>query len=1155
MRAVLLLLLLASPAVAQDTDSTEVPAVLRAPGYRVVGFVDRPGDCDPVAARFGACVEYVDFVDTTNLWTPRPRPPETLEKDPGFRLDRRRRWATFRNISDLHAYQLEDLSFRWSRAGDGVEETLKEDGYEALPGANRSWQAAYPRDRRALSLPPPGTWLGQTEWAALPGNGVGRRQDTLFRRLRTLSPKGVNSPTSATLMKGRFAVRLGFDGRLHSFDLMDASPESSGPFFEQMFPFTGAMESEDPRIRPLLHLSAPPQLALLKTADPAAYVQAEAEGFESIVLDPPHFLSFRGTAQREFELFRRALGLHLLRFGIEEHTTNQMRVLGALTAMEMPPGTGSGEDRARGRELVAAAIGETDRLEDVESMRNRSVRIFDSGVRVRFEQLPVDIVDEWMGSLDGGKTPTATMLREWNDVVFALYGDLLLPDAPELWSMAKHELYLWAAKALRRGRDPQPVVAELRQIALGLVVEELPDAARDETETWILLDHVRLELADHFDPTPGSLQTPAQMAETARQLWSRVLQSHGYLTDPIAQGLGAVDPLSVCTTTDGVAALDEPRFGAVTLDLLVDSKDGETKPGKVLWAARDRLPFLLVDDPLTAEPTLTRLVGLPGGKALYRIRFQLWSGWHVLWALEHMSQVHTREAGSSTKVSVAPSDTVRLSARTAAVCSDMVLAPNDLIPTLVRAAMLDGELRPAVPLTAAQSKDIDPQTVQKYQDAGSALDDATGKFAEATDAASQAGAQAKAVAEGGPQAAADLVQGALDGAEGGTAAGVVYTPVSERVRYLRDVVHDPLRRGAGPDGLLLAVFDADAATPRPLGDRPPRTPYRRVQRAISGSESVVSSGWAWWLRGPGDAQPALLEPGFQPGNAVGSSAPMPRWRRDNVADGWLNFGTSFVPLRHTDYCGSLAEGDADVVANPETSWDCSAGSITMPQPDGSTRTVSVPRSKSLRTEGFGASVQALLAIWGLGEPRMAFEVGAEARLDLGHGGRSWFHPEDPAFARPWTFRPAVGFLVGFRAQPLPVGIARTGERSWPWGSQRPDGRASLERLQVGLRGGLLIGPGFNGPEGTGVLDVWTGGSLRRPRGPRASLSPYQPAGILGPFARVQLGFRMDPNIDTPTQYLRLVGSASFFVGVRVQMRLAAPGKPDTPDAPAAPEAP
>ncbi len=523
--------------------------------------------------------------------------------------------------------------------------------------------------------------------------------------------------------------------------------------------------------------------------------------------------------------------------------------------------------------------------------------------------------------------------------------------------------------------------------------------------------------------------------------------------------------------------------------------------------------------------------------------------------MEHMTQLHTLESGGETKQSLAKADGIRLAARTAALCSDMVLAPDDLVPTLVRAALLDGEFRPTRPVRPSEAKGLDPWKVKEYQDAQGAMDDATAKANEASAAATEAGAQAKAVAEGGPQAAADLAQGALDGASEGEASGIVYTEVSQRVQYLRGVVHDPLRKRAGADGLLISVYDHDVDRSAGLDDTPPRTPYRRLQRPVGDGQAVVSSGWSWWLKGPPDVAPALLEPGYQPGNAVGSAAPMPRWRREKVADGWLTFGGSFLPFRQVDYCGVLGTGDADVVQDPASSWSCGAGSVSIPQPDGTTRTISVPTSKALRSEGFGAEVQALLAIWGLDEPRVAFEVGAEARMDFGHGGRSWFYAEDPAFQRTTTFRPAVGFLVGFRHQPLPVGLARGGQQVWPWGSKRPDGRASLQRMQWGIRGGLLIGPGFNGPEGTGVFDLWTGGSVRRARGPRASFSPYQPAAILGPFVRTQLGFRMDPDIDTPTQYLRLVGSATLLVGVRIQLRLTAPGKPDTPDAPAAPEAP
>src|SRR5205814_1886644 len=69
----------------------------------------------------------------------------------------------------------------------------------------------------------------------------------------------------------------------------------------------------------------------------------------------------------------------------------------------------------------------------------------------------------------------------------------------------------------------------------------------------------------------------------------------------------------------------------VDLDLIVAAPTGATAPAEVLWPQRQKLPFLMLDQPALTSPELTALVDLPDGQTLYRIHWRVWSGWHLFW--------------------------------------------------------------------------------------------------------------------------------------------------------------------------------------------------------------------------------------------------------------------------------------------------------------------------------------------------------------------------------------------------------------------------------------------------------------------------------------------------------------------------------------------
>jgi hypothetical protein len=138
-------------------------------------------------------------------------------------------------------------------------------------------------------------------------------------------------------------------------------------------------------------------------------------------------------------------------------------------------------------------------------------------------------------------------------------------------------------------------------------------------------------------------------------------------------------------------------------------------------------------------------------------------------------------------------------------------------------------------------------------------------------------------------------------------------------------------------------------------------------------------------------------------------------------------------------------------------------------------------------------------------------------------------------------RPQVGLLLGLRQAPRPAPLHRGSGNGAVWGAPGTDGKSHLGRLQTGLRTGLLVGPGFEGIEGSTHLEGWLGWSARSDRSAKAGFTPYYPGVVVGPFTRVAYGF---PIGEAPEpRYLTLDHSWTVLVGFRTQLRLNKPAPP------------
>ncbi|MBK7760051.1 MAG: hypothetical protein IPI35_27325 [Deltaproteobacteria bacterium] len=207
-------------------------------------------------------------------------------------------------------------------------------------------------------------------------------------------------------------------------------------------------------------------------------------------------------------------------------------------------------------------------------------------------------------------------------------------------------------------------------------------AAQEQLRGRALIAHVRSQLIKQFPTSADAPKSPQEIQDAANSAWTQVLSLHGSApTLAVQRGTDNVSPVAVCTTTPAEVAQEEAVFKKVSLELLFVAS-AEASGEAALWEARAESPFLWVDDPDEARPKVERLVGLADGLAIYRARWELWAGWHLLWGLLPTSTVQGagREAAA-------------LTTRAAAICEDMVLAPPTLVPTLVRAGLLDAPLR------------------------------------------------------------------------------------------------------------------------------------------------------------------------------------------------------------------------------------------------------------------------------------------------------------------------------------------------------------------------------------------------------------------------------------------------------------------------------
>ncbi len=931
------------------------PEVERVPlPHAVLLFQDRSAaDCPRVDAFHGDCVEEVDFVS---------RPSEQST---------RQDVAEWRSFGRQNARTWESLAYRWSLADDPVLTTVQAAGFGALPSPKDAWDRT-PVRRRTVSAPDAAHTLNPQEW---------------FSHVSYRVSQGSHTPDVVRLT-GRFASRLGYDGKPFPFEIMDARVEDSSPFFEQMFPYnpTGTLEGA-PAARPLGVFGIAPS-----PKDASADQIRESMG-RLMLPDGAGWSEMASSAAREFLDFRMSLSVAVTQFALEDYTINQTRILGALAGMVYPPGR-SNSSGTSGRSLVAASVNETDVRSDAPPP-DLSAFVLRDRFRLNVLAVPDAVAEAYLVRLLQKRPAEGSATSDVASGVRDSGGVRVRGDVPPPEDLTPQALQAWSVAAAGPGEEPGRILSRALHVALAQRLDLEPPADRVRWQSWLLIDHAGFEASEAYGPAVNAPMAAGDLVTDMTQRWVSAVSKHGFRPRPIPQGLGAVDPTSICTTLDGTAALKEPVIKPVTVDLVIAGDSGLSTAGEVLWASRDALPFVMIDNPASAgggsgQPELVRLTGLPGNRALYRVRWRVWTGWHMLWTTEAV-----------------PGGGTRIAARTGAICEDLTLTSPETVPTLMHAALL--------------------------------LDDGRGPDRVPTF----------------PRRPAE-----------GEAAN------EEAYSYLRSRVFEPIRAMSKRlGGLLLLVMEGDREAMPTLSEWLPPTPYSRHGRG-----RTRTAAWGLWFDKQTDPTP--MWPLWRPGQSVGSDSLRPTWHQRTETRMTTIAGVGAFPIRQvTTNCKDIPGSESTVAPCMESG-----------------------RPSVLETQGLSADAAVLGTIWLQETSRWGVEAGLGMLFDFGKPGVPY---TDPSLEYTMQIRPSAGLILGLRLAPGLHPIASGRHGLGLWGGERSDGRSILGRWQWGLRGGVLLAPGFDGLEATGVGELWAGGSARREHADLASFTPYKPNAFYGLFVRGQ----------------------------------------------------
>ena len=1130
------------------------------PPFRVTIFRDRAdsGDCDPVAARFGKCIELVDFYEPVPIWfwgDEYALLTEAEKEEKGTQIEKKmvlyqypnfQEWisitdekeqkkyrrvdkATQRLVAELYAETWENIIFQWKESDDAAALSMQKSGFKVTPNPEQGWNYQLYPERGAIGRPNPEFYLAASDWYQAP---LGKKDPELaslqykaafFPRVKQAFPKDyIADAIPSVLLSGRFAERLGWRGKVYDFNLMDADPDISGPFFEQIYPYETIYRTEDAEaFIPLTDFRYPSSKGKLSLSE--SKTNEFLNGF--ILVDD--IQNAESEASDQFDKFYHLITSQILQFAMQDYTDNHMRIMGAMTLMRSPP---SSLEQATGisRDLNASAQGQTDPKEALEKRVDSEVYSVPGGFKLNYGKIPEILIIQWLDQLSRTFPPSSEFYFNLTIQAESAFHQLLKHSrATQLTGVSQEAFEKWIVDNTKPGVDGNVILKPLRQMALQELMASLPQVTRDKEETWLLLDHVNYAVISQLDNTVGIRISPADITGLVSGQWEGVLSDHYYQTKKIEQGLGAIDPTAVCTTKDRRAALAEPVVGAVYFDQIFAGEDSKLKPSitgeELLWAAREDLPVFMLDNPSVSRPSVERLVALPDGQAMYRARWTVWSGWHLFWGVEEIEGKH------------------RLTLKTAALCDNMVLAPPDLVATVVRAGLLEDNFYPTTPPKYGDDSPAAPKKKRRKRDTRDAkpMDLKTGvtktvatvKNADTKVDRIEATIEDPSAVNVNNASKADLsvMQRASREPE-----KPVAIDVRESVDYIKGIVQEPLRDISKTEkGLLVLVQDIDRPTKlSPLHDTIAHTPYSRAQE-MANFQHIKGAAWSLYF-------PMLLEeevlrasPNYTPRANYQANAVVPSFKRNTTTDTSFVGDIGIFPIRTTYY-------SCDPTINDSARY--------------STEACNPDKTYDFVTDGLFIGGSSYIVKWFRDDPHIAYELGLSMQLDILHAGKSWFHSEslsdistleerfngnlgeDPTLYPDysWALRPQTGASFGFRHLIDPGPLSRLFRVSPTWGAPNESGSTSLGRAQWGMRGAFLVGPSFNGLEGSLVAETWATGLFRSKSSDWAYFSPYHPILHGGPFVQYKRGGVLLPSEEA--QMFNMMYSETWVVGWRTQFR-------------------
>lgn len=619
---------------------------------------------------------------------------------------------------------LEDLTISW---GDKTSPTSLTLGkvLKATQLPEDIWDTGAAVQGRGRGLKIHSVPATSPRWVGLQGDGA------LFTQVQWQAEPDGDLPRM-DILSGRFADRMAASGAPVSSQLLGADPESGKAFYQQMFPVSPEAQATGFPVQALEAFSAPPDArspwwdcadARIEVPDGVAPSDRMPIQLSAATLGCAQTLA--GEHARRF--FQQ-LGEATLRFGLPGTLPAQLRVLTAANGMVAPPGRYTALAPVQLDDLVVASQGQLDPA----SMRGvpQPPPGPPGALTIDYAALPEVVVLEALAARIASPRAEALAVATLNARLSALFaepsGDTLgqlavasaaraealkrdplgaqtvdppapftsLAQDPETAKVApltelcprdggppgvdmacrteavRAALEAWALPNAQPGRQTS-LLATLPWWALSVLVQAEPADAVARSQRALLLDQLRVQLYATLDP--ARLVAPKDQIGVAEKLWASTLSDHGVNITGLPQaGPRMVDPTAVCTQGSGAEALGEAVNGQVHLDLYFVVDELPSKPEDGLWAQRERLPWIAVDDPTWSAPEVEAVdVVLPGGGLVYRARWQVWTGWHLLW----------RASEGATE------DRVALSPFFGAVCSDLALVQDELLPGLVRAAL------------------------------------------------------------------------------------------------------------------------------------------------------------------------------------------------------------------------------------------------------------------------------------------------------------------------------------------------------------------------------------------------------------------------------------------------------------------------------------